>query len=721
MPPFLYNKNMKKITPIVLSLVTIALWGASVSLCRNDVVPAKADSEAATMIFTHGTPGVDQFYNYCPTVMQEADGTRHVYYCTNTVAGNVTDYIGYRVGTLQGDGSYSYSSESIVLSPSSGTWDERHTCDPNVIKGSFVYNSHTYSYLMAYLGCVTSDNSHNEIGLAVADNPGGPFTKVDSLNPFKHFTGTSGYEGWEWGYGQASMISIDKAGQVLFTYTTGEKAGTGVYVEKWNLSNLNSPSQIGSRTKVFTNGLKKEDGTSDSVLNNADFAYDEASGRIYGIRDNHPSCDGDPSVAYSSQVIYVEPHNSDKSVGGNLYKFGTWKLAKLLNQSATGQQLNHNSCLVRDEYGHLNNPSEIEAIVTGATQNSTFWGTLSTYRLYSYKTTVNNTNSDYMLDVGANITYNYTAELDVPAFRMMPQQADFSSGNAISLRIRNNTGVDTPLRISFNCTNDSRVRALSNGDESKKYYLVSLNGNVTERPYRTWDGDVWLSPNFDGYLVMKKDDQVTDTGYPNQGVFSWNSVYAMFIALETHYDSYANYDVGDIYTCNMSTGLSFVKPVLQSGLVSEANTNSTWVLDYLGEGRININRRNASFISVVEFIDKVANINPCSDSSTTGYKAYSTLLSSYNTLANNNLLLSYFNSAYIYDFVEGDVSHTGLMTNKILVADKWNYIAERNNSSGTNTINIVKNNLVIPFVIIYVSISSLMVLSLVYLKRKKKI
>ena len=712
---------MKKIVPLLLASLAISVSAVALVVANKDIREVKATSDSASIIFGHGVPEVDLFYNYCPSVLQESDGTRHVYYCTNTVAGNVTDYIGYRKGTLLSNGTYSYSTESIVLSPTSDRWDSRHTCDPNVIKGVFTYNSHDYSYLMAYLGCVTNDNSHNEIGLAVSDYPQGPFTKVDSLNPFKHFTGTSGYEGWEWGYGQASMISINKQGQVLFTYTVGEKNGTYVNVEKWNFSNLNSPSQIGATTKVFTNGLKKVDGTSDSVLNNVDFAYDEASGRIYAIRDNHPNATLYPDVATNSQILYVEPHKSDTSIGGNLYKFGTWKLVKELNKEATDLDRNHNSCLVRDEYGHLNNPSDIECIITDGYENTgnNWWQALSTYRLYSYKVTINTLNNDYMLDVGTNITYNYTEELDVPAFRIMPQSQDFSSGNAIVMRIRENYGVDTPLRISFNCTSNYRKRALNNGDSSKKYYLVNLDGTYEAYPYRTWDGDVILMHNFDGYLVMLKDDQVTDTTYGNEGTFTWSSIFATYIALETHYDSYADYDIGDMYTGTFDSGLSLVRPILQCGLVSEANTTNTFVLDYLGEGRIKINRNSPSFISAVELVDKVLNINPCSNSSTTGYNAYPSLSTAYQTLSLNGTMLNYFNSSYVYDYVSGDTSHVGNMTNRVLVSDKLNYIAQRySGGASTNSIRTVNSNVAL-IVMISVSFTAICLFSYIFIFKKK--
>ncbi len=712
--------NMKK---ILLTLGVCLLTGSALILCNNKetMVEVKADSSSAELLFAHGTPGVDKFYNYCPSIMEESDGTRHIYYCTNKVAGNVTDYIGYRKGTLQSNGTYSYSNETIVLAPTADTWDARHTCDPSVIKGSFTYSSHNYSYLMAYLGCITNDNSMNEVGIAVSDAPAGPWVKVDSLNPFEHFTGTSGYDGWEWGYGQPSLISIDKAGKILFTFTAGERSGTHIYVEKWDFSNLNSPVQLAARKQVGFTGLKNVNGTADNVLNNVDFAYDEATGRIYGIRDNHPNATLYPDVALESQLIYVEEHASDKSIGGNLFKYANFQILKNIGYSDSGLARNHNCGLVRDEYGHLNNPSEIEVIITDGEENSgnDWWTALATYRLYSYKVTVNDTCGDYTIDVGANITYTQTDPDDYLAtFRMMPQDNNWSSGNAMALRIRNNTGVDTPIRIAFNCTNDSRNRVVSNTDESKAYCLLATDGTINEYPYRTWDGDVWLKPNFDGWLIMKKDDQVVDSGYPNQGTFSWSSIFAMYLMIQTHYDSYADYDVGDIYCVNfIDNNMTMVKPVLQCGLTTNENTSNMIAPDYCGE-YVSIIRNNPAFISVIGFIDRLITVDSCSDIVNT----YQSLLPLYNAFTGNSLLLNYFNNAHIYDYASGDISHSGGLTSSYLANAKWGEIVRKATNQQSNYLLMVKdkNSLLIVFAISFI-ILGLSFIPYILIRKRRRI
>ncbi len=60
-------------------------------------------------------------YNYCPSIMQADENTRYIYYCTNSVSYNVTDYIGCRKAERQADGSWVWGEETIVLSPTAGT------------------------------------------------------------------------------------------------------------------------------------------------------------------------------------------------------------------------------------------------------------------------------------------------------------------------------------------------------------------------------------------------------------------------------------------------------------------------------------------------------------------------------------------------------------------------------------------------------------------------
>ena len=112
-----------------------------------------------------------------------------------------------------------------------------------------------------------------------------------------------------------------------------------------------------------------------------------------------------------------------------IFKYATFKVIKDINQSVSGLARNHNCGLVRDEYGHLNNPSQIEVVITDGIENSNWWSALASYRLYSYKVDINRTTNDYTIDVGANITYTQTSTDYLATFRMLPNDNNWSKCN----------------------------------------------------------------------------------------------------------------------------------------------------------------------------------------------------------------------------------------------------------------------------------------------------
>ena len=324
------------------------------------------------------SPTKSGIYNYCPTVFEEEDGTRYVYYCTNKTGYNVTDYIGCRVGTPNADGTYTYGAETLVLSPSSGAWDSRHVCDPSVIRGSFSYQGTTYSYLMAYLGCSSSDNQENKVGLAVANSPTGPFVKVGA-SPIVDFTKDSTVTSFQWGVGQPCLVSQDKAGKVWLFYTRGDKNGTRTIARTGNFADLDSPT-LGSETRVSVTGLQTLNGGTD-ILNNADFAY--AGGTVfYSASDCHPNpTDAPDFISSAFRVTRLERFTS----GGVAFTStnASWTNLAVVGPDETGFARNHNVCLVRDEYGWLPERDYLTvyySMSNTGSGNSSLW----TYRIYDW-------------------------------------------------------------------------------------------------------------------------------------------------------------------------------------------------------------------------------------------------------------------------------------------------------------------------------------------------
>ncbi len=352
-----------------------------------------------TVSFTDKLFGEDlneNFYNYCPTILMEGADTMHIWYCSNGVSGNVTDYVAYRKGTLQADGKWTFSEKQLVLSPSPdpGDWDYRHVCDPSVVKGQFRYKGEQYNYLMAYLGCLPSDCTCNEVGIAVAKNPEGPWIKVDEVNPIANYYASSFYNpnGQQyWGYGQPSLINIDKGGKVLLFYSKGLMT-TITQVELWDLSDLDAPKKL-SEAELTNRGIVNAGGGSD-VINNADFAYDPVKKRIYCIKEDfgYPTDGGVNWITGSNTLFYVELKDNETNIGDTLFGEFDWNKAGAITSAATGYARNHNMGIVTDAYGWIMDSTRIPIVYTMSdlvTDHPNWgaggqWPALHTYRLCGY-------------------------------------------------------------------------------------------------------------------------------------------------------------------------------------------------------------------------------------------------------------------------------------------------------------------------------------------------
>lgn len=312
-------------------------------------------------------------FNYCPSIMEEDDGTRYVYYCSTAVSGVIQDHIYCRKGTPTKKGGYTWSDKTLVLAPRSLTsyFDAFHCCDPSVIAGEFTYNDTSYKYLMAYTG--NTSNINNKVGLAVSNSPMEGWIALET--PLVTYSGDPSH----WGVGQPSLISDNKKGVVQLLYSVG---GTSTYVqsEKWDFSNLNNPSRISS-DKVTEKGLANLNGGVD-YLSNLDIAYDESNNRYYIVSDCHPNpTDGEPSFVSSHfRINYL----AEKGNFGDCLAQGagrSWMNLATIGPNETGFKRNSNCGIVRDPYGRLKNSNEIEIYYSMSEVCSNYeW----TYRIYSY-------------------------------------------------------------------------------------------------------------------------------------------------------------------------------------------------------------------------------------------------------------------------------------------------------------------------------------------------
>ena len=346
------------------------------------------------MLFDDGTIGETNKYNYCPSYFIE-DNIAHVYYCTNKDEGNVTDYLGDRKGEVVNNKvKYSDNSQYVLTHGEMGSWDSRHACDPSVVKGEFKYHGEEYNYLMAYLGCVPSDCTQNETGIAVSKTPDGPWIKCDfkedgvtKINPIVPFSDFSCNE-TSWGTGQPSLVSVDKKGRVLLFTTVGATNGTFTNLREYDFSDIDNYKLLRERVSINIDGIRGSTGSA-SFINNADFGYDEVNKRIimskprqfFGTDGKSPNF-----IADTIDVYYIDDTEGSEIgdvlfAGKNTTKI--WKLIGSVNESLTGFLRNHNTGLVTDEYKRIDSSSPLGVLFTrGDEDRGGQWSYLSTYRLY---------------------------------------------------------------------------------------------------------------------------------------------------------------------------------------------------------------------------------------------------------------------------------------------------------------------------------------------------
>ena len=339
-------------------------------------------------------PTQEGIYNYCPAGFVE-DGVTHLYYCTNVNSRVVTDHIGYRRST---DGVH-YSEETIVLANGKkwDAWDAIHVCDPDVVKGEFKLVGEVYNYLMVYLGCQTGNNQGNEIGLAVAKRPEGPFLRVNALNPFVPFTRDLSqkayYDIFQWGVGQASLVSLDRKGQILLIYTRGDLTGTRLVCEAWDVNDLNAPRPLGDvwRREIANRGVIGRDMRPATLLN-ADFAYEPTTGRLYMVADGAPCYiergdePGEPTFVSSNLRVmrYSQSLPPDKMSCFFLNDTAeAWETLALIGRAETSYPRNHNAGLLTDPYGWIEADAPLQILFSVSetkAPNNSLW----TYRIHQY-------------------------------------------------------------------------------------------------------------------------------------------------------------------------------------------------------------------------------------------------------------------------------------------------------------------------------------------------
>lgn len=281
-------------------------------------------------------------YSYCPTIMDNGDGTCHIWFCGNPTNYKFVDNV-FHIHAQDG---VSYTSATSVLQPTAGTWDSYHCCDPSVIKGEFKMDGKSYTYAMFYLGIDTPDCLGNEVGVAFSNDP-------DATTWDKYPHALIDFPGEEhskfWGVGQPSAISLDKKGKVLLTYSRGYSGGTSILYREIDMSNMSSIKMGDLKTVPMARGV--------ACMRNADFAVDVENNKILTVIEG-PASETYPTFISSFVTVHVADY--DAFLAGTCQ----WTSLGTIGKGLSGFARNHNAGIRRDAYGYIPNYKDFTVYFT---------------------------------------------------------------------------------------------------------------------------------------------------------------------------------------------------------------------------------------------------------------------------------------------------------------------------------------------------------------------
>ena len=343
---FLIKIQMKRVL-LFLSLAALALVSCSKIPSGGDEPIVEMDS---TLVYTASMPkhvfgfiGQNR-YSYCPSIVDNGDGSTHVYFC-GTKSNVFIDNI-YHIQELA-DGRR--TKERSVLQPSLD-WDSRHDCDPSVIEGDFKMDGVSYRYAMFFLSN-PMEYYYNEIGVAFSNDLAADSWVKYPYQVVKKTWPEEGDQFWSatnksWGVGQPSAVSLDKKGKVLLTYTKGDIAGTNLMWRELDMSDMNN-LVVGPAKHIVTNGWYMKDEKTADYGANSDFAINLEEDKIVMVRPVHPFDSEYPAFIASMVEVLWMPFSRFQQGEGK------WTVMYRIGGKDSGFPRNHNAGIKRDSFGHI--------------------------------------------------------------------------------------------------------------------------------------------------------------------------------------------------------------------------------------------------------------------------------------------------------------------------------------------------------------------------------
>lgn len=354
------KKIIKTMIAGVLSVCFIAFTGCGDSSgCSKSDIPEKEFVSkpvvGTPILFDEGM----SYYNASPSVVQESETTRYIFYTVNKTADKDDTVIAVRKADMV-DGAWNYGEKKIILSGSESGWDSTFIANPAVVKGAFALNGENYSWLMAYQGTNTNTQGNYNIGLAVAKEPLGEWVKVGTSPVIEY--DEEGF-GDAYGVGEASLVSYDKEGKVYLFHSMGDMLTTGIYVCELDAADL-SNIKGATRQNAVTNFGLVDPGAAVPTFADTDFKLDSESGMLYAVRNYYPVAATAPNLPIAVQLISMPL--------ADLYKANSeWTVIEeqindldLSTAENDGWERVYSACIVGDEYGRVDNATSLELNLT---------------------------------------------------------------------------------------------------------------------------------------------------------------------------------------------------------------------------------------------------------------------------------------------------------------------------------------------------------------------
>jgi hypothetical protein len=328
-PPWGFGRDsirlMKCSFVLTMSLIAMALVFALLGCGASSGTPAGA------------VVGRAGRYDYSPSIMQTGNQLQ-IWWCGQgrnpQDASQDTDSILYvSIDTTTGK----KTDPVVVLAETPGTWDQVFTCNPRVIRGSFVNpldDGKTYTYAMYYVATAAPSGVDNSIGVAFS-NDGIAWNKYK--DPVIGSDTSAAY-----GVGQPAVYNIDGKSNLMLLY---EHINASIeHIEATSTDGIHFSVQ-GTLTR---NGFDPNN----PAPSWGDIGYDPVTQYWYAAFNlptrNVATTGGQPEAGQYGIQMYRIP---DASL---LTGATPWQLLKTIDTNSTGYEANFLAGFLKDQYGNLN-------------------------------------------------------------------------------------------------------------------------------------------------------------------------------------------------------------------------------------------------------------------------------------------------------------------------------------------------------------------------------